>query len=80
MKRAGPLLWLAASRQPAQAEVPASNVEQRSSGAQPSLLAEYRSASLTDWSSFEAMRQLCIATAFTFDGHFLQQGSAIRPS
>lgn len=38
------------------------------------LAASKRDVSLTDWSSFEVMRERRIRAAFAFDEHFAQQG------
>ena len=38
------------------------------------LAASKRDVSLTDWSSFEVMRERGIRAAFAFDEHFAQQG------
>ncbi len=38
------------------------------------LAADSRRKSLTDWSSFEIMRERGIVRAFAFDKHFREQG------
>ena len=38
------------------------------------LAADRRDVSLVDWVSFELMRQRGVLQAFTFDGHFAEQG------
>lgn len=40
---------------------------------------EQRTISLTDWTSFEVMRQHGIEDVFTFDSHFAQQGFNVVP-
>lgn len=41
------------------------------------LAAGRRNVSLTDWTSFEVMRELGIESAFAFDPHFEQQGFSV---
>jgi predicted nucleic acid-binding protein len=43
------------------------------------LAADSRSASFTDWSSFEAMRANRLEQAFTFDVHFEKYGFETLP-
>ena len=43
------------------------------------LAAEERRISLTDWSSFEVIRELGIETAFTFDRDFRNRGFKVIP-
>lgn len=43
------------------------------------LAASLRRVSLTDWSSFEVMRERGIEHAFAFDGHFRDQGFRVLP-
>jgi uncharacterized protein len=41
--------------------------------------ANRRRLSLVDCSSFQVMRRLAISEAFTFDGHFSEQGFRVQP-
>ena len=44
------------------------------------IAAQDRSISLTDWTSFEIMRERGIEEAFSFDRHFSQRGFNLLPS